>query len=199
MTSRQHSDFYTRKAHKENFLARSIYKLEEIDAREKIFQNVQTVLDLGASPGSWTQYCLKRLPKGRIFAVDIAPLKMADRRITFARSPVEEVDWKSLLHYEKVDLVLCDMAPKTSGIGDRDVALSLALATLALESARSHLKPGGNFVVKLFMGERFEDFRQRLESHFATVKLLRPETTRKRSREIYFICKNFVAGGHVKE
>lgn len=199
MISRWHGDSYTRKAHKENFLARSIYKLEEIDTREKIFQNVQTVLELGASPGSWTQYCLKRLPKGRIFAIDITPLKMADRRLTFVRSPVEEVDWKSLLHDEKVDLVLCDMAPKTSGIHGRDVALSLALAALALESARLHLKAGGNFVVKLFMGERFEDFRQRLKYHFSTVKLLRPETTRKRSREIYFICKDFVTRKPVNE
>lgn len=184
-------DPFTKKARRENYEARSVYKLEEIDRREKILSGVKRVLDLGASPGSWTQYCLRKLPQGKIFAVDLAPLRVTHPNLVFVEKPIEEIDFPSLLGEEKVDLVLSDMAPKTSGIHDRDVALSTELATLALETARTHLKPGGGFVAKLFMGETFEEYHQALKSAFSSVKLLRPESTRKHSREIFFIAKGF--------
>ena len=123
-------DPYTKKARKENFEARSVYKLEEIDKREKIFSGVKTVLDLGAAPGSWTQYCLKKLSKaeGKVIAVDISPIQVQDPRLVFLHQSIEDVDLSPHVGGGKVDMVLSDMAPKTSGVHDRDVALSFELA-----------------------------------------------------------------------
>lgn len=188
---RWNDDPFTKKARRENFQARSVYKLSEIDQRERVLQGAKTILDLGASPGSWTEYCLQKLPQARIIAVDLSPLNVSDPRVTFLQTSIETVDLAPILGSEMVDLVLSDMAPKTSGVHDRDVALSFELATLALETARRYLKKGGNFVVKLFMGDSFEEFHRTLKAEFQNLRLLRPESTRKHSREIFFTGKGF--------
>lgn len=182
-------DPFTKKAKAQNFAARSVFKLEEIDRREKILRGVKIILDLGASPGSWTQYCLQQAPRARILAVDLSPLRVSHANLTFFEKSIEKVDWTTVLAGEKADLVLSDMAPKTSGIHDRDVALSFELASLALTTARAHLKAGGTFVVKLFMGESFEDFQRELKQAFQSVNCIRPESTRKHSREVFFVAK----------
>src|SRR5262245_19458143 len=131
-----HDDPFTKKARQENYEARSVYKLEEIDKRERVFQGVKTVIDLGASPGSWTQYCLKKVPSsGKIIAIDLQPLNFSDPRVTFVQESIETVDLTVHMGTEKADLVLSDMAPKTSGAHERDVALSFELASLALSCA----------------------------------------------------------------
>ena len=187
---RWNDDPFTKKARAENYEARSVYKLSEIDKRERIFSGVKTVLDLGAAPGSWTQYCLEKIPPGgKIIAIDLSPINIKDPKLLFFQASIEDFDFTAHLEGRKADLVLSDMAPKTSGIHDRDVALSFELATLALETARKFLKPGGNFVVKLFMGDSFEEFHRLLKTSFSSVRLLRPESTRKHSREIFLIGK----------
>ncbi len=190
-------DPYTKKARKENFEARSVYKLEEIDKRERIFSGVKIVLDLGAAPGSWTQYCLQKLSKtdGKIIAVDISPIQVQDPRLIFLHQSIEDVDLTPYVGGGKVDMVLSDMAPKTSGVHDRDVALSFELASLAFNTCEKQLKNGGTFVVKLFMGDSFEEFNKLLKTHFSQVRLLRPDSTRKHSREIFFIGKGFHSKG----
>lgn len=190
---RWNDDPFTKKAQKENYEARSVYKLKEIDQKEKIFSGVKTVLDLGASPGSWTQYALEKIPKsGKIIAVDLNPVEIKHDQLIFIQESIETVDLIPHISGGKVDLVLSDMAPKTSGQHDRDVALSSELATLAFETARKFLKKDGAFVVKLFMGDTFEEFRKLLQGSFKKVSLLRPESTRKHSREIFFIAKGFI-------
>lgn len=185
-------DPFTKKAKKENYEARSIYKLEEIDKREQLFKGVHRVLDLGAAPGSWTQYCLKKLAPGdKVVAVDLSPLGFTHPQVIFIQKPIEEIDLVSILGSEKMDLVLSDMAPKTTGVHDTDVARSFDLASLALEAACKFLKPGGSFVVKLFMGESFEEYRKLLRIHFEQIRILRPESTRKHSREVFFVAKGF--------
>jgi len=185
-------DPFTKKAKRENYEARSIYKLEEIDKRERVFQNVETVLDLGAAPGSWTQYCLKKIPKtGKVFAVDLSPLGFTHPQVHFFQKPIEEIDFENMLSGTLIDLVISDMAPKTTGVHDTDVARSFELASLALETARKFLKPGGTFVVKLFMGDSFEEYRSLLRKSFDQVRVLRPESTRKHSREVFFVAKAF--------
>ncbi len=185
-------DPFTKKAKKENYEARSIYKLEEIDKRENLFKGVKSVLDLGASPGSWTQYCLKKLPvTSKIVSVDISPLGFSDPRVIFLQESIETVDLTPYIEGGKVDLVISDMAPKTSGQHDRDVALSTELAELALATAEKFLKPKGNFVVKLFMGSTFEEYNKNLKTRFETTRVLRPESTRKHSREVFLIGKGF--------
>lgn len=187
---RWHDDPHTKRAHRENYEARSVYKLEEIDRREKILEGARVVLDLGASPGSWTQYCLRRSPRLRVIAVDLSPLRVNDPRLTFLEQDIATVDWAGLLPEERADVVLSDMAPKTSGIRDRDIALSFELASLALDVARKTLTPSGKFVVKIFMGDTFDEFERAMKETFKEVRRLRPETTRKHSREIYFIGKS---------
>jgi 23S rRNA (uridine2552-2'-O)-methyltransferase len=185
-------DPFTKKARKENYEARSIYKLKEIDQKERLFNGVKRVIDLGAAPGSWTQYCLEKLPKeSLVVAVDLSPLGFSNDRVVFLQESIETADIGTAMSGEKADLILSDMAPKTSGIHDRDVALSLELATLALSAAEKYLRKGGSFVVKVFMGESFEEYHSLLKSRFQSVKLLRPESTRKKSREIFFIGKGF--------
>ena len=187
-------DPYTKKAKREDLLARSFYKLEEIDRRENLLSGAKLVIDLGASPGSWTQYCLKRIaPQGRIIAVDLNPIKISDPRVSFVQTSIELVDFALHLKAEKADVLLSDMAPNTSGIHDADVARSCELADLALSTASETLKKGGSFIVKLFMGESFEDYDAQLKKLFGTVHKLRPESTRKHSREIYFIAKRYLA------
>jgi 23S rRNA (uridine2552-2'-O)-methyltransferase len=184
-------DPFTKKARREDYAARSVYKLEEIDRREKLLKGAKLVLDLGAAPGSWTQYCLKTLPNARIVAVDLSPLEVQHPNLTFLHGDIEKVPLSEALEGKKADVVLSDMAPRTSGQSERDVALSCGLAEFALEMAKIHLKPGGSFVAKLFMGEGFEEFRASLRACFTSVSMLRPESTRKHSREIFFVAKGF--------
>ncbi|MCB0403837.1 MAG: RlmE family RNA methyltransferase [Bdellovibrionales bacterium] len=189
--SRRRPDSFTKRAKAQNFLARSVFKLEEIDKREKLFHGVEIIVDLGASPGSWTQYCVRRLPKAKIVAIDLNPIKFAHPNVHFIQGSISDTNIVAALDGKAADLVLSDMAPKTTGIHDTDVARSAELAELALQTALHVLKPGGNFVAKLFMGDSFEAYDVSLKEHFQIVKKLRPESTRKHSREIFFIAKNF--------
>jgi 23S rRNA (uridine2552-2'-O)-methyltransferase len=186
-------DRFTRQAQRENYLARSVYKLKEIEEREHIFRGANLVLDLGAAPGSWTQFALERMhsPQARVIAIDRSTVKVSDRRVTIVQKPLEDVNLGELLNGAKADLVLSDMAPKTSGIHDRDVALSLEVAMLALDTAAEYLKAGGALVVKLFMGESFDEYLRQLKRYFANVRVIRPESTRKHSREVFFVAKGF--------
>lgn len=185
-------DPFTKKAKRENYEARSIYKLEEIDRRERVMNGVTNVLDLGAAPGSWTQYCLKQIPRnGKVIAVDLSPMGFTHPQVVFLQNPIEELDLNSVIGSISIDLVLSDMAPKTTGVHDTDVARSFELASLALDCAKRFLKPGGTFIVKLFMGESFEEYRALLRACFDQVRILRPESTRKHSREIFFVAKGF--------
>lgn len=184
-------DPFTKKARREDFAARSVYKLEEIDRKERVLKGAKLIVDLGAAPGSWTQYCLKALPKARIVAVDLSPLEVEAPQLTFLHGSIEEVPLADTLGAEKADVVLSDMAPRTSGQVVRDVALSLGLAELALETAKEHLRPGGAFIVKVFMGAGFEEYRALMRKNFDKVTLLRPESTRKHSREIFMTGRGF--------
>lgn len=183
-------DPFTKKARRENVLARSLYKLEAIDKKRGLFKGVRRVIDLGASPGSWTQYCLKK-PQVTVFAVDLKPLELEDPRVHFHQGDAEEMDWATFLGGEPVDLVLSDMAPNTSGNATRDTALSAALAEMARDVAVEHLNPGGSFVAKFFMGPDFEEYRNSLREHFSKVTVARPDSTRKQSREVFFVGQGF--------
>lgn len=187
-----HDDPHSRRARKEGYQARSVFKLDEIDRREQILRNAHIIVDLGASPGSWTEYCLRTRPKARVVAIDLAEIRVTDDRLIFIRESIESVDLSKVIE-GPVDVVLSDMAPKTSGVHDQDVYRSLELATLALETAHRFLRKGGSFVVKVFMGDGFEDFDRTMKLAFASVRRLRPDATRKHSREIYFIGKEFRA------
>ena len=185
-------DFYFHKAKQENFAARSVFKLEEIDRRFRILKPGNKVLDLGAAPGSWSQYVSKVVGKnGRVLGIDLQPIKITLPNALFLVEDMRSADLERIFSDHGIappfDLVLSDMAPKTSGIREQDQQRSLELCQLALETAERFLKPGGHFVCKLFHSNDFETFRAELRKRFERVDSLRPKSTRKESTEIFLI------------
>jgi len=184
-------DRYFKQAKREGQLARSYYKLAEIDQRFRIFRPGQRVLDLGAAPGAWTEYALSRiLPRGAICAVDIKPLhpRLAGR-VAFWQGDVAAFPAGVFSEAADVfEVVLSDMAPATSGIKTVDQARSLELAEIAAQIAAARLAPAGHFVCKIFEGPRLAQLRQRLRAAFAAVKVFKPEASRAESMETYLIC-----------
>lgn len=189
-------DFFFHQAKKENYVARSVFKLEEIDRRYKVLKSNYKILDLGAAPGSWSQFSSKRIgPKGRVLGIDIQPVKLTLPNAIFITADLRDVNLEQLMTEHGIkppfDVVLSDMAPRTSGIRFRDQMRSLELCELALECAEKYLKKGGVFICKMFHSEEFEDYRTKLRARFSTVDTIRPESTRKESKEIFFVALDF--------
>ncbi len=189
-------DYFFYKAKAENFAARSVFKLQEIDQRFKILKPGFKVLDLGAAPGSWSQYASQKIgSQGRLLGIDLQQIRLTLPNAIFIKADFAEVDLTAFLAalpepqriMPPFDIVLSDMAPKTTGIRITDQARSLELCELALLAAERFLKKGGTFVCKLFHGEDFENFRSALRMRFESVEVLRPKSTRKESKEIFFI------------
>lgn len=190
-------DFYFHKAKRENFSARSVYKLQNIQEKYKILAPGNAVLDLGASPGSWSEYICTILGKrGRLAALDIKDLslsakekiKRSEVQFDFFLNSVFEPMPENLLAF---DAVVSDMAPSTQGNRLVDSQGSLELALRAFEIASSHLKPGGHFVVKLFQSEETVAASKAWAKAFKMSKLYRPPATHKDSKEVYFIGLHF--------
>jgi 23S rRNA (uridine2552-2'-O)-methyltransferase len=185
-------DFYYRKAKKEGLRARSAYKIEEIAERFRLLRKGMAVLDLGAAPGGWLQIIGDKVgPSGAAVGIDLVPIapiaKPAVRTAVLdARAPDFEQQLAAL-HRGPFDLVTSDMAPKTCGIKDTDEARSLELASLALQTARTTLRAGGNFVCKVFMGSGFDGFVAECKKVFEKTRVVRPEATRERSYEHYIV------------
>lgn len=191
-------DYYFQKAKTENYAARSVFKLQEIDERFHILKPSYQVLDLGAAPGSWTQYASKKVgPQGRILAIDLQPIKLTLPNTFIVKGDMRDVKWEELLPQAQivppVDVVLSDMAPNTTGIRVTDQTRSLELCEIALATAERFLRPKGSFVCKLFHSEEFDKFRSSLRARFGRVEVLRPKSTRKESKEIFFIALQYNA------
>jgi len=189
-------DYYFQKAKTENYAARSIFKLQEIDERYKIIRPGYKVLDLGAAPGSWSQYVSKKVgPQGRILGVDLQPVKLSLPNAVFITSDFRDVNFEEVMATHGIvppfDVVLSDMAPNTTGIRITDQTRSLELCVLALETAEKYLRPRGSFIAKFFHGDDFGSFRDDLRKRFGRVEVLRPKSTRKESKEIFFIALQY--------
>ncbi len=183
-------DHFHRKAKQAGFLARAVYKLEEIDAKFQLFSSGQRVLDLGCAPGSWMQYARSRIgASGHIVGLDRGFRgKVAGARIVLGDvMNIEVATLKGDL--PGFDVVLSDMAPDTSGIRSLDQARSEALFERALEIAAAVLTPGGTFVAKLFMGPDFKLLVDRVRAQFAIAKTMKPASSRQISIEQYVIGK----------
>ncbi len=180
-------DPYTAKAHKEGFAARSVYKLEEIDRRVRLTRPGARVLDLGAAPGSWTQYLAGKVgPRGLVVALDLNPLRVkVPPHVKAAELDLLASPLADIAALGPFDVVVSDMAPHTSGVRDADVARSVELVERAIAIADVTLKKGGAFVAKIFQGDGFEQVRAMLRERFETVRVLKPEASRKESIEIY--------------
>jgi len=186
-------DHYTRRAREERWLARSVYKLEEIDRKVRLIRSGDRVLDLGCYPGSWSQYSVVKVgPTGEVVGVDLKkPDRFSSPRFRFIEADVLSLDvaWLRELVGTR-DLVISDLAPATSGISVTDTSRSIELARRALELALAVLKKGGHFLCKVFEGPEVKALRTELAEHFARVQAHRPSAVRKASREIYLLALN---------
>jgi 23S rRNA (uridine2552-2'-O)-methyltransferase len=189
-------DYYFKKAKEENYAARSVFKLQEIDQRFKVIKPAAKVLDLGAAPGSWSQFASQKVGQnGQVLGIDLQPIKLTLPNAVFITADLRDLNLEAAMTEHGIsppfDLVLSDMAPRTTGIRITDQARSLELCELALSIAEKYLKPGGNFVCKMFHSEEFEGYRKLLTKRFKKIEILRPKSTRKESKEIFFICLFF--------
>ena len=186
---RGRTDAFQRRARREGYRSRSVYKLMDIQKRSKIFRKDDTVLDLGAAPGGWSQIALEYIDEdGKLVGVDlqhILPLKGAQFLQGDIREPETRKELEKLV--PKADVVLSDMSPNLSGNYSVDQARSVELASLALEIASE--RKAKSFVVKVFEGSDFQDFRKAVIDEFGSVRTLSPEASRKQSSEVYLIAK----------
>ena len=192
---RQERDIYVEQAGRDGWRSRAVFKLEQIQAKERLLRAGTVVVDLGSAPGSWSQLAVRLVgPAGRVVAVDLLPME-----------PIAGVDFlegdfttpetlealRKLVGPKPVDLVMSDMAPNISGNRAMDQPRSMALLDEALLFAREVLRPGGDFLVKAFQGEGIDAFTRELRGHFKTVKTVKPKASRAESREIYLLARSF--------
>lgn len=183
------ADAFTKRARSEGFPARSVFKLEEIDRRVRLFRAGQRVLDLGAAPGSWSLYAAEKVgPTGRVLAVDLSPMAHppGDRVVVLQADALDLTD-ETLGMFAPYDVVMSDMAPKTSGSKVADQARSEALVEGAVAVAARLGKAGSAFVGKLFMGGGFQTIRATLAAAYRDVRVMRPEATRAQSSEVFLV------------
>lgn len=190
MKGNRWDDHFTLRARREQWLARSVYKLEEIDKKNRLIRPGDSILDLGCYPGSWSQYCLKKVgPKGEVVGIDLKkPERFSAPNFKFIQADILAVDIDSLKdEIGSCNGVFSDLAPRTSGIGVTDAARSLRLAEGAFRIALTVLKEGGSFLCKVFEGEDLLVFRKTVLHRFRQGRTVRPAAVRKASREIYLL------------
>ena len=193
------NDPFVKRSRQEGYRARSVYKLIELNEKEKLIKPGMCVVDLGAAPGSWTQVVREKLTgkdgevRGTIIAMDILPMDPIDG-VTFLQGDFREQEvadkLTEIIGDKQVDLVLSDMAPNLSGIAAADAARCLLLNELALEFCLQHLKDNGVFVTKVFQGSGFSQYVETLKKHFKTVLTRKPEASRDTSAEVYMVAKH---------
>lgn len=194
---REHvDDVYVQRAKREGYRSRAAYKLQEIARKDRLIARGSTVVDLGASPGGWSQVAAELVgPTGKVIAVDLLEM-VPMRAVVFIQGDFRDDETVARVQSElggaPVDLVVSDMSPNISGISVSDQARVIHLAELALDFAAKWLKPEGNLLVKTFQGVGFEEFRDAMRRHFRHVLTRKPEASRGRSSEIYLLGKALI-------
>ncbi len=192
---RQRRDLYVRQAQQSHYRSRAVYKLIEIDQRDRLFRKGQTVIDLGAAPGSWSQYASEQVgSQGRIVAVDILAMAPITNVLFIQGDFTEQAVYDQCLRAlngRNADLVISDLAPNLSGIRATDQARSMTLANLVKELAFQVLRPGGDMLIKIFQGEGVAVLRQDLQEHFHKVMTRKPGASRNSSREFYILARSY--------
>ncbi len=188
----QWEDHLTRRARTENYPARSVYKLEEIQKKFKVMKKNDQVLDLGCAPGSWLLYAAKEVGTGgRVLGIDLSPvdIKLPENVTTVKENVLNLENLPFMDENTFFNVVLSDMAPSTSGRKDVDAIKSYELCCMALTVAEKYLRPGGHFICKIFQGNDFNEFQKMVKSKFKECKIFKPDSCRKQSKEIYIIAK----------
>ena len=190
-------DGWYKKAKQEGFRSRAVYKLEELDRRVQLFSRGSKVVDLGCAPGGWLQFAAKKVgPRGRVVGIDRLEMKPLPelRQVQILLGDITEAESLERLREAlggPADVVLSDMAPDTSGVGFTDHVRSLDLVRLAFEASLVLLKPGGTFVAKIFDGPDLDALVKNIKARFGKTRRIRPEATRKGSRELYLVATQF--------
>lgn len=187
---RARPDYYAQQARKDQFPARSVYKLKEIEEKYNLIQPGQVVLDLGCSPGSWLLYASRKVgASGQVIGIDLKAVDMDLPKNTMVfQADINDLNpgaWEVV--DRGVDVVLSDMAPSTTGRKEVDAARSHQLCEMALYAADRALRSGGAFVCKIFQGPDFKEFTEAVRARFETMKIFKPASCRKDSKEIYVI------------
>ena len=189
--NKQKRDIYVRQSQVDGYRARSAYKLIEIDEKFKIFKNGISVIDLGASPGSWSQYISRTVKSGRLVSIDLKDMEKIDNTVQI-KSDFTEIDSQKKikgLFKSKVDVVVSDMAVNTTGIKDIDAIYTGELAMEAMNFSKEMLVKEGRFVSKIFLGSSFNEIVALGKKLFKEVKVFKPKSSRKESKESFIICR----------
>jgi len=192
---RQERDPYVQQARRDGWRSRAVYKLEQIDQKERLLRPDMVCVDLGSAPGSWSQYVTEKLKgRARIVAVDLLPMDSLPE-VEFVQGDFQDdAIFEKLLAAvgeDGADLVMSDMAPNITGTRAVDQPRSMYLAELALDMARKVLKPRGSFVCKVFQGEGFDEFVVDARRSFGKVRVMKPKASRAGSREVYLVARNY--------
>ena len=189
--NKQKRDIYVRQSHVDGYRARSAYKLIEIDEKFKIFKNGISVIDLGASPGSWSQYISRTVKSGRLVSIDLKGMEEIENTIQIKGdfTDLETQEKIKALFKSKVDVVVSDMAVNTTGIKDIDAIYTGELAMEAMNFSKEMLVKEGRFVSKIFLGSSFNEIVALGKKLFKEVKVFKPKSSRKESKESFIICK----------
>ena len=182
------NDQFVKLANKENWRSRAVYKLKEIDEKYSLIKTNSNILDLGCSPGGWSQYASRKHKNINITAVDLLYMEKLEN-VNFVQSDIEDFGQKYLKKgsFHKIDLVMSDIAPNISGIESADVAAVLHLAEIVTEIALSTLNNSGNLLIKLFQGKGTDEFLNEIRKLFRTVRIIKPKASKTNSREIYML------------
>jgi len=189
------NDVYVQRARQDGYRSRATYKLLEINDKDRLIKPGMTVVDLGAAPGGWSQMAARLVgDKGHVVAMDILPMDGL-AGVDFLQGDFREQEvleqLLKMIGDQGVDLVISDMAPNISGMGVVDQPRAMYLTELALDMARQVLKPGGDFLVKVFQGEGFDEYMRDVRSSFSKVITRKPKASRPRSREVYLLARGF--------
>ena len=190
--NKQRRDIYVRKSQVDGYRARSAYKLIEIEEKFKILKNGISVIDLGASPGSWSQYVAKTIKNGRLVSIDLKDMEKIEKTTQIKGDFMETETQEKIKTFfkSKVDVVLSDMAVNTTGIKDIDAIYTGELCKEAMIFSKKVLVKKGRFVAKIFLGSSFNEIVALAKKNFNEVKVFKPKSSRKESKESFIICKN---------
>jgi 23S rRNA (uridine2552-2'-O)-methyltransferase len=194
--NKQKNDFYVRRSKIDGYRSRAAYKLLEIDEKFKIFKNRKLVVDLGSAPGSWSQYVLKKVKNGKIISIDLKKMEKISGIVQLEGDFNEEKTQSKIINLmgSKADVILSDMAVNTTGNKDIDSIYTGELCKQAILFSKKMLNKNGNFVSKIFMGSTFNEILLEAKSIFQYIKVFKPKSSRKDSKESFIICKNLRSG-----
>jgi 23S rRNA (uridine2552-2'-O)-methyltransferase len=189
------NDPYVKQAQKDGYRSRSAYKLIELNERDRLLKPGMRVMDLGSAPGGWSQVAARIVgAKGRVLATDILPMDPIPNVDFFQGDFTEDIVVEKIFEWlagEKFDLIVSDIAPNISGIDSADQAACMYFLELALDTVRKALKPGANFIAKMFQGEGSDAYLKDLRKSFVKVSIRKPAASRAKSREVYIVAKGF--------